>query len=236
MSDDQFVSLPPELLAGSQKFEIINILGTIARFALPGASTGNATERDLEGRFSGVPAIGMPDALGWLSQAGVKLQPLDAQLAALNSGDAEPLRQALQAGNDTQQLQLLAINDASKLIEMEDTGEASLTPRPLWSKPESCLLLRMGYNTSMAFGYYAASLPGDSRRPVKIDWQSVVTAGISGAVAILPPAKTVEVDSFANELHIIEQALLAANAAYTALQAKLGQQPAPAAPLTEQAV
>lgn len=236
MSDDQFVSLPPELLAGSQKFEIINILGTIARFALPGASTGNATERDLEGRFSGVPAIGMPDALGWLSQAGVKLQPLDAQLAALNSGDPEPLRQTLQAGNDTQQLQLLAINDASKLVEMEDAGEDSLTPRPLWSKPESCILLRLGYNMAMPFAYYAASLPGDSRRPAKIDWQSVVTAGISGAVAILPPAKTVEVDSFTEDLHIMEQALVAAAAAYSNIRAKFGQQPAPATPLTEQAV
>ena len=220
MSIDQFVSLPPDVLTGSQKFEIVNLLGTVARTALPGAFPGSGVERDLEARFSGVQAIGLPDATAWLSQIGVKLQPLDDQVAALSTnGDAETLHLALQAGNNAQSLQLLAINDASKLIEMEDAAEATLTRRALCSRPQPCLLLRLGYNTESDIAYYAASLPGDSRRPIRITWPSIVTAGISAAVAILPPPKPVDLPRAAASLHIMNQALAAADAAHATAHA-----------------
>lgn len=234
MSTDQFVQLPSEILAaGSQKFEIINLLGALARFALPGAYAGNTAERDLETRFSGLPTIGLPDAAGWLAGAGVKLQSLDSQIAAITAGDIEPLLQALQEGNDGQGVQLLAVNDSSKLIEMEDTGEEQLTPRPMSRTPDPCLLLRLGYNVQNGYAYYAASLPGDSRRPVKIPWGSVVAAGVNAAVAILPPAKTVEAGPLREALHIMEQALSTARAAHATIMAAVDQQPGR---LTEQVV
>lgn len=194
LSNDQLVQLPQDILAGSQKFEIINILGSIARYTVPGAYAGNTAERDLEIRFSNLPTIGLSDAAGWLSGIGAKLQPLDDQIATLSSGDPEPLHQALQAGNDAQCVQLLAINDASKLIEMEEAGEDQLSPHPMWSKSDPCLLLRLGYSKDQDYAVYAASLPGDSRRYIKITWQSVVTAGINAALAVLPPPKPVDMD------------------------------------------
>jgi hypothetical protein len=233
VSTNQFVSLPPDVLAGSQKFDVINLLATVARASLPGAFPGNSTERDLETRFSGVSTIGLPDAVSWLAQIGVKMQPLDDQVTAITNGQPEPLHQALQQGNDTQCLQLLAVNDSSKLVEVEDTAEMQLTSRPMAKDPNPCLLLRLGYNTESGYAYYAASLPGDSRRPIKITWDSVVVAGISAAVAILPPPKPVDLERAAASLHIMNQALTTAASAHADILDALGQpavtmQPAPA--------
>lgn len=233
---DQLVQLPPDALSAGQKYETINLLAAITRFALPSNAFLGSLERELESAFSQTSFISLSDVSPWLAQHGVTLQSLYNQATALANGDPEPLRQALQSGNDAQQLQLLAINDASKLIEMEDAGEERLTPRPLWSKPEGCLLLRYGYNTAMPFAYYAASLPGDSRRPVKIDWQSVVTAGVSGAFAILPPKAPVDLDRVSNSLHILTRALDTAHQAHADILDALSQS-APAAPvLAPQAV
>lgn len=220
MSTDQFVSLPPDVLNAGQKFEAVNLLAAIARFALPGSFSGNTVERDLDARFSTLSAIGLPDATAWLSQIGVKLQPLDAQVAALQTNnDAEPLHQALQAGNNAQSLQLLAINDASKLVEIQEDGSS----HPLCSRPQPSLLLRIGYNTQSEIAYYAASLPGDSHRAVNLTWQSVVAAGMSAAVAILPPAKPVDMDRVAAGLHIINQAFTAIAQAHADILDAIGQ-------------
>lgn len=239
MSTDQFVSLPPDVLNAGQKFEAANLLASVARFALPGAFPGNTIERDLDARFATMSSVGLSDATAWLSQVGVKLQSLDDQVAALQTNnDAEPLHQELQAGNNAQSLQLLAINDASKLVEMQEDG----TSHPLCSRPQPSLLLRIGYNTESEIAYYAASLPGDSRRAVNLTWQSVVAAGIAAAVAILPPVKPVDMDRVAAGLHIINQAFTAIAKAHADILDAIGQQnqvpaaTATPAPVPEQVV
>lgn len=236
MSNDRLVSLPSDVFDGSQKFEIIQLLVAVARAAVPGAAAGLIAERDLEARFSGVSSIGLPDAAGWLAEHSIKVQSLDGQVTSLLNGDPEQLHQVLQAGNDAQCVQLLAVNDASKLVEMQDNGEDQLTPHAMWTKQEPCLLLRVGYSVDQDYAYYAASLPGDSRRYIKITWASVVAAGVSGAVAIMPPAKPVDLDRVNSSLTILTQALATARLAHADILDALGQ-PAPAAPaVAEQAV
>lgn len=236
MSTDQLVSLPGDAFATGQKYEIVNLLATIARFALPGTFPGSNLERDLEIRFSRMQSISLPDATAWLTEIGVKLSPLDDQIAAMASGDTEQIHQALQTGNNSQQLQLLAVNDSSKLVEVEDTGEMQPTTCLMSLRPDPCLLLRLGYNTANGYAYYAASLAGDSRRPIKITWDSVLAAGVNAGVAILPPAKPLDLDRVQNNLHIMGQAATAFAAAHADLVDLFGQSaPAPQV-VTEQAV
>jgi len=223
MSNDRLVSLPSDVFDGSQKFEIIHLLGAVARAAVPVAAAGIIAERDLEARFSGMSTIGLPDATGWLTEHSIKVQPLDSQVTSLLNGDPEQLHQVLQAGNDAQCVQLLAINDASKLVEMQDNGEDQLTPHAMWSKPDPCMLLRVGYSVDQDYAYYAASLEGDSRRYIKITWASVVAAGVAGAIAIMPPAKPVDLDRVNNSLTILTQALATAHQAHADILDALGQ-------------
>ncbi len=127
----------------------------------------------------------------------------------------------IQTGNS---LQLLALQDASKLAELLDDGSS----RPLWSRAEACLLLRFGFSSDQPYAYYSASLPGDGRRPIKLTWPSVVAAGITAALAVLPPTKPLDLESVANAMHIMEQALQAASQAHAHIQDLLAQQAAPA--------
>jgi hypothetical protein len=226
---EQFVLLPEQVVGASQRFDTVNILATVARYSLPDRWQGNQLERDADVRFSGLPAIGIADATTWLSSLGVVMSSLSDQVSVLSSGDTETLHIALQQGNDLRCPQLLAISDASKLIELEDAGELQLTPRPLWSKAEACLLLRLGYSNDKPYAYYAASLPGDSRRLIKLTWQSVLAAGITAAIAIQPPKPPVDVQGMADDLHIMEQALATAHQAHASILSRLGL-PAPTAP------
>lgn len=230
---DQFV-LPPEVFdAASQKFAALDLLATIGRFARPGAWPPNQLERDLEIRFAGSRQVSFADSATWISETGLKMQSLSSQI----SSDGELLRLALQQLNDAGALQLLEVLDASKLIELENTGEMQLTPRSMTRSAEHCLLLRLGYSAENGYAYYAASFPGDSRRPIKIVWGSVVAAGVSGAMAILPPARPVDLDRVTSSLHIMTQALATAHQAHADILDALGQ-PALVAPaqLAEQAV
>jgi hypothetical protein len=239
---DQFVSLPGDVLGASQKYDTSNLLATVTRFAAGNnaASLGNTLERDVDLRFSSLQSISFSDATSYFAAIGLKTQALDSAIADLANGEPETLHQALQQGNNAGQLQLLAVNDASRLVELDEAGEA----HPLWSKVEGCLLLRLGYNTDAqpGYGYYAASLPGDSRRQIKITWQSLIDAGVSAAIAILPAAKPIDLDRVANAKHIIDQARITIANALTDLLDALGlptpdanQQPA-AASVAEQAV
>jgi hypothetical protein len=231
---DQFVLFPPGILAVNQQCDAIQLLATIGRFARPDGWLPNQLERDLEIRFAGRQNVSFADAAAWLRETGIRFN---------SSGNPISLLQVLQNQNDAGALQLLEVLDASKLVELEDGGETALTPRPLWSRAEPCLLLRLGYNTGSGYAYYAASLPGDSRRPIKLTWKSIVAATISNTLTVFPPAKTVEIQAIADALHIMEQALATAAAAHATILAALGQhsaQPtiperAPAAPAGEQA-
>jgi len=226
---DQFVLLPEEILGASQRFDTVNILATVARYSLPDRFQGNQLERDGEVRFSGVPAIGIADATAWFSDLGVVMFSLSDQASVLASGDTETLHIALQKGNDAKCVQLLAVSDASKLIELEDTGEIDLVSRPLSSRPVPCLLLRLGYSTDKPYAYYSASLPGDSHRVIKLTWQSVIAAGVSAAVSILPPKAPLDLEALKDALHIQEQAMLAQHQAHANVLSLLGL-PAPTAP------
>lgn len=219
---EQFVLLPAAIMGASQKYEAINLLATVARYSLPDRFQGTQLERDADVRFSGVSAVDIAAATAWLSALGVGMTSLSDQVSVLASGDTETLHIALQRGNDAGSPQLLAVSDASKLVELEDTGEDQLTPRPLWSKTEPCLLLRLGYSNDRPYAYYAASLPGDSRRPIKLTWQSVLSAGITAAVAILPPKPPVDEQGMADDLHILEQALATAHQAHASILSRLG--------------
>lgn len=237
MSDEQFMPAPFNAGA-SQKFDALHLLALAARYAVPDTYPDpDATKINLGVRFSGVSAISLPDAQSWLAQAGVQLSTLDTLVSQAASGDAEPLHQALQAGNDAHLIQFLAINDASKLVELADAGEDTpLSPNAMWSKPDPCLLLRYGYNPENGYAYYAASLPGDSYRPIKITWESVVAAGVNAAVAILPPPPKVDVDLFNQAAEIMKQALNTAAQAYMTMQTAIGQQAAEVQQVPEQAV
>lgn len=204
---DQFVQLPPEVAAATQRYDTINLIATIARFALPGRWPDGLVEHDLESRFAAGSTIDFIAASAWIASTGIATQPLI-------SSDPDALHQALQQQNSAGSLQLLAINDASKLLELADDG----TTRPLWSRAEPCLLLRVGFNSDQPYGYYSASLPGDSRRVVKLTWQSLLDAQVSQAVVILPPPKPIDLESVQSALHILEQALQAANQVHSHLQ------------------
>lgn len=226
---EQFVLLPADVLGGSQKYDAISLLATATRYSLPDHFQGNQLERDLELRFSSLPAIGLSDATAWLSTAGVRMQTLSDQVSVIASGDTETLHVALQQGNDDKNVQLLAVSDASKLIELEDTGEIDLTSRPLSSRSVPCLLLRLGYSTDKPYAYYSASLPGDSHRIIKVTWQSVIAAVITAAVAILPPKAPLDIEALKEALHIQEQAMLAQHQAHANVLSLLGL-PAATAP------
>ena len=236
---DQFVKMAPDVTGASQKYDAINLLAAIGRFALPNAWPPLQLERDLEARFSAAQALTFTDVQGWLNDCGIKQQSISSALVSAANDEPEPLHALLQQLNNDGALPFLQVTDASKLVELEDNADGSgAQTHPLWSKSEPCLLLRVGYNTdsNQAYAYYHASLPGDSRRLVKITWPSVVAARPNAGVAILPPPAALDMDTINQAVHIMQQALTTANQAlatanqaHATIQASLGQTPIPAA-------
>jgi hypothetical protein len=233
---EQFVLLPEQVVGASQKYDTIDLLATTCRYALPDRFTGNQLERDADVRFSGLPTIGIADATAWLASLGIVMQSLSDQVSVLANGDTETLHIALQQGNDAKRLQLLAVGDASKLVELEDTGEIQLTPRPLSSRMVPCILLRLGYSTDKPYAYYSAGLPGGSHRIIKLTWQSVLAASVTAAVAVLAPKPPLDLDALKDALHIQEQAMLAHQQAHARVLSLLGlpAATAPALPAIQQ--
>lgn len=204
--------------ATGQKDGAIILAASIGRFA--GLDTSRAQlESKLELLFAAHDTITFSDITTWLSSSGVKLQ-------VLGESNVEVLHAALQQQNAAKALGLLAISDASKLIELEDVGDGSgLQPHPFSSQSTSCILLRQGYSQTQDYGYYSASLPGDSRRLIKLTWSSLVAAGITAATAILPPAPPVDHDALHQALHIMEAAVTTFNQARDAVLAAIGHAP-----------
>lgn len=216
---NQFVQMATQ---SSQKFDAIRLLAALGRFALPDRWPPFQLERDLEARFATSPSIAFADSVTWLAESGIATTSLHDAVIAASSGNFEMLHQVLQQQNDNQILPLLAVKDASKLVELMEGSS-----RPLWHKAEACLLVRAGYSTDEGFGWYYASLPGDSARLSRLTWSSLVDAVVTDGVGVLPP---VDPNQIQESLHIMEQALAAAASAqataasaHAAIKALLGQ-------------
>lgn len=215
---EQFVLFPPALAGASQRYEAASLLAAATRYSLPDRFPTGQLERDLDLRLAGLPAVGVSEAAAWFTVAGVAFQSLADQVAVCASGDTETLHLALQRGNDNRSLHLLGVADASKLVEVDESGAT----RALWSKPESCLLLRLGYHSEQPYAYYAVSLPGDSHRAARLTWQSVLASGVLAAIAILPPKPALDLAGVQDALHIMEQAMNAASSAHGRILDLLG--------------
>ncbi len=210
---DRLVALPAQVAAAQKKYDTISLLVTVGCFAYPQRWSPSDLERDLELRFVTQLSIEMADIAAWLSDAGIPAQDLATLVAEFSAGNREPLHMELMTGNDAGSLSLLSIADGAALVDL--TLGRALASGPVY-------LLRVGYNSDDGTAYYYPSLPGYGATPAKIAWSSIASAQVLAALTIPAAKPALDVSAIEQPLHIMEQALLAANQAHASILSTLG--------------
>ncbi len=210
---DRLVALPAQVAAAQKKHDTISLLVTIGCFAYPQRWMPSDLERDLELRFATQSSIEMADIAGWLSDAGIAAQDLATLVAEFEAGNREPLHLSLMTGNDAGSLSLLSLADGAALVDL--TLGRALPSGPVY-------LLRVGYNSDDGTAYYYPSLPGYGATPAKIAWSSIASAQVLAGLTIPAAKPALDVSAIEQPLHIMEQALVAANQAHASILSTLG--------------
>ena len=212
---DHIVSLPqsvsPDLRAA------IATLALAGSFASPSHQSAASLESDLLTRFSATASLDTTSVIAWLESSGMSYQDLGG-LVAQFPANVSPLHTALQQQIDAQGVVLLQVARVEQLFEA--TTNSQLHP----GQTGTHWLVRSGYSDDSDYGlYYDVSAVGQPQ-PVHILWKSVLDAGIMAAIALnapVPPKPPVDMVAVANDLHIVEQAMLAVTQALDSVKAAL---------------